>query len=117
VWDWKHKIPGEFLPMPMVNTGPDLARALGYNPNLRVLVLNGLFDLATPFLATEYMMSHLGLAPELRSHVIMKYYDAGHMMYLNEPSLARMKTDVAAFIDATNRAGQPGDVAKSATGH
>jgi len=35
----------------------------------------------------------------------MKYYDAGHMMYLNEPSLTRMKADVAAFIDGTARLG------------
>src|SRR5262249_61297419 len=97
-------------------TGPDLAHALSYDPNLRVLVLNGLFDLATPFLATEYMMAHLALAPELRPHIIMKYYDAGHMMYLNEPSLVHMKADVAAFIDATSRVGQPGDVAKTAVG-
>jgi carboxypeptidase C (cathepsin A) len=104
-WDWKHRVPGERHPLPMVNTGPDLARALGYNPNLRVLVLNGVYDLATPFFATEYMISHLGLAPALRSHVVMKYYDAGHMMYLNEPSLTRMKGDVAAFIDGTARLG------------
>jgi carboxypeptidase C (cathepsin A) len=100
----------------MVNTGPDLSHALSFNPNLRVLVLNGVYDLATPFLATEYMVSHLNIAPELRSHVIMKYYDAGHMMYLHEPSLVRMKSDVGAFIDATGRAAQPGDVAKTATG-
>jgi carboxypeptidase C (cathepsin A) len=80
------------------------------------LVLNGTYDLATPFLATEYMMAHLGIAPALRPHIIMKYYDAGHMMYLNEPSLVRMKSDVAAFIEATDRVGQPGDVAKTATG-
>jgi carboxypeptidase C (cathepsin A) len=51
------------------------------------------------------MMDHLGLAPALRSHVIMKYFDAGHMMYLNEPSLGRMKADVGAFIDQTDRVG------------
>ncbi|HLQ23168.1 MAG TPA: hypothetical protein VK132_08170, partial [Gemmatimonadales bacterium] len=73
------------------------------NPDLRVLVLNGVYDLATPFLATEYVIAHLGLALALRSHVVMKYYDAGHMMYLNEAALARMKADVAAFIDATAR--------------
>jgi carboxypeptidase C (cathepsin A) len=115
-WDWKHRVPGQPQPLPIVNTGPDLRHALSFNPNLRVLVLNGIYDLATPFLATEYMMSHLGVAPALRPHVIMKYYDAGHMMYLHEPSLVRMKADVAAFIDATDRVGQPGDVAKSASG-
>ena len=102
-WDWKHSAPGG--EQRMVNTGPDLARALGLNPNLRVLVLNGLFDLATPFLATEYMMSHLGLPAEVRQHVLMKYYDAGHMMYVNDASLKRMKADVAEFIDATDRLG------------
>jgi hypothetical protein len=37
----------------LTNTGLDLAHALVYNPHLRVLVLNGYYDLATPFLATE----------------------------------------------------------------
>jgi carboxypeptidase C (cathepsin A) len=106
-WDWKHHVPDLGF-QPMVNTGPDLAHAIGYNPDLRVLVLNGVYDLATPFLATEYMMDHLGLTPELKSHVIMKYYDAGHMMYLNEPALARMKADVAGFIESTARTGAGG---------
>jgi carboxypeptidase C (cathepsin A) len=103
-WDWKHRVPGAGI-QPMVNTGPDLAHAIGFNPDLRVLVLNGVYDLATPFLATEYMMDHLGLSPELKTHIIMKYYDAGHMMYLNEPMLARMKADIGGFIDATARTG------------
>ena len=105
-WDWKHRVLHGV--QPMVNTGVDLAHAIGYNPDLRVLVLNGVYDLATPFLATEYMMDHLGLAPALRQHVTMKYYDAGHMMYLHEPSLVRMKADVAAFIDRTDRLGAGG---------
>ena len=70
-----------------------------YNPNLRLLVLNGLYDLATPFFATESMIDHLGLPAELRSHIEMKYYPAGHMMYLHEPSLKAWKADIAAFID------------------
>jgi carboxypeptidase C (cathepsin A) len=52
-------------------------------------------------MATEEMMDHLNLEPELRSHVQMKYYPAGHMMYVNEAALQQMKTDIAAFIDAT----------------
>lgn len=102
-WDWKHKAPGSPFPANGTNTGPDLAHALTVNPNLRVLVLNGYYDLATPFLATEFMMSHLLLAKDLRPHVEMKYYEAGHMMYVNEASLAAMKKDVAAFMDRTSR--------------
>jgi carboxypeptidase C (cathepsin A) len=101
-WDWKHKVLGTRgeRAQPVVNTGPDLARALGLNPNLRVLALNGYFDLATPFLATEYMLSHLRLSSRLASHIESRYYPAGHMMYLHEPSLVRMKADIAPFITA-----------------
>jgi carboxypeptidase C (cathepsin A) len=105
-WDWKHRVPnpgGGETTNPFPNTGIDLAHAMGYNPHLRVLVLNGLYDLATPFLATESMVDHLGLEKELRSHLGMKYYPAGHMMYVHEPSLARFKADVGAFIDQTSR--------------
>jgi len=81
----------------------DLAAALAYNPNLRVEVENGYYDMATPFFATEYTMDHLGVSPELRSHITMKYYEAGHMMYLREPDLVALKGNIAQFITATSR--------------
>jgi carboxypeptidase C (cathepsin A) len=101
-WDYRHKIEGAEMPEMIVNTGVDLAHAMGFNPNLRVLVLQGVYDLATPFLATEYMVSHLDLRKDLRSHIEIKYYDAGHMMYIHGPSLKRFKQDVATFIDGTD---------------
>ena len=103
-WDFKHRVPGLPFPSPaLTNTGVDLAHALVSNPNLRVLVLNGYFDLATPFFATEYMMSHLGLEKSLQSHIEMKYYPAGHMMYVDEGSLKSMKTDLADFVARTTK--------------
>ncbi len=101
-WDWKHRAPGTNVPEPFPNTGLDLAHAMGYNPNLHVLVFNGYFDLATPFCATEYMMSHLNLDKKLRAHIEMKYFQAGHMMYVHEPSLEKMKAAVSQFIDQTS---------------
>jgi carboxypeptidase C (cathepsin A) len=95
-WDFKHKAPSG--PQGFVNTGPDLAHALQFNPKLRVLVLTGNFDLATPFLATEYTLSHLGLPAQARQRIANKYYDAGHMMYVNEESLKQMKADLAEFL-------------------
>jgi carboxypeptidase C (cathepsin A) len=83
--------------------GGDLAAALAYNPNLRVEVENGYYDMATPFFATEYTMDHLGIAADLRSHIALKYYEAGHMMYLHEPDLAALKANIAQFIAATSR--------------
>ncbi|MGE5236239.1 MAG: S10 family peptidase [Acidobacteriota bacterium] len=109
-WSFTHRVPGlrERWPQPVVNTGVDLAQALIRDPNLRVLALNGYFDLATPFFGTEYMLSHLGLPRDLAGHVEMRYYEAGHMMYLHEPDLAKMKADVASFIGATAHEGGEG---------
>ena len=81
--------------------GSDLARALTNNVNLRVEIENGLYDLATPFMATEYTVSHLDVPAAVRDHVSEKYYEAGHMMYLYEPALAELKANVAAFMSAT----------------
>ena len=71
---------------------------IGHNPYLKVFVANGHYDLATPYLATRYTFDHMGLPPELRSNVNMGYYEAGHMMYVNEPSRVALKKDLAAFL-------------------
>ena len=83
--------------------GTDLAQALVSNPNLRVEVENGYYDMATPFFATEYTMDHLGLPADLRGHITLKYYEAGHMMYLREPDLAALKANIARFIGVQAR--------------
>ena len=101
-WKWTHRT--EQGEQPIVNSGVDLADSLIKDPNLRVLVLNGYYDLATPFSATEYVMTHLGVPAEVGGHVQLKYYEAGHMMYVHPPSLAKMKRDLDAFIDSTARA-------------
>jgi carboxypeptidase C (cathepsin A) len=81
----------------------DLAEALMKDASLRVLVLNGYYDLATPFSATEYVMTHLGVPPAVSARVQMQYYEAGHMMYVNPASIGKMKRDLDTFIDSTAR--------------
>ena len=100
-WKWTHKTDnGE---QPIVNSGVDLAQALVQDQNLRVLVLNGYYDLATPFSATEYVMTHLGVPASASARIQMRYYEAGHMMYVHPASIAKMKNDLDAFIDSTAR--------------
>ena len=84
-----------------VNTGVDMARAMTKNPNLKVLILNGIYDIATPFYGVEYSIDHLELEPEIKQNIIMEYYEAGHMMYTHHPSLVKFKTDVSKFISDT----------------
>jgi len=75
-----------------------LRTAMTRNKRLRVLVTNGFYDLATPFAATEYTFSHLSWDAQLTERISMTYYEAGHMMYLHEPSLAALKNDVSRFL-------------------
>jgi carboxypeptidase C (cathepsin A) len=71
------------------------------NPFLRVYVAKGYYDLATPFFAADYTFDHLGLDPSLRGHLTGGYYEAGHMMYVHLPSLAKLKQDLKAFMAAS----------------
>jgi len=70
---------------------------------MQIEVENGIFDLATPFFATEQTMNHLGLPDGIRKNIHLQYYDAGHMMYLREEDLAKLKANVAAFIDSASK--------------
>jgi carboxypeptidase C (cathepsin A) len=81
-----------------VDVAQTLRTALTHNPYLKVFVANGYYDMATPFLATHYTFDHLALAPDRRANVSMGFYDAGHMMYVNKPSLIQLKSDLAKFI-------------------
>jgi carboxypeptidase C (cathepsin A) len=49
------------------------------------------------------MFDHLGLSKELAANIEMKYYEAGHMMYVHQPSLKQFKADVAEFLGRTSR--------------
>jgi carboxypeptidase C (cathepsin A) len=75
-----------------------LQEAMSHNSYLKVFVANGYYDMATPYLATRYTFDHMTLPPDLQSNITMGFYDAGHMMYVNQPSLAALKHDLAAFI-------------------
>lgn len=75
----------------------DLADATRKNPRLKVLSVNGLFDLATPFFITEYDLAHIELEPNLRGNIEFVYYPSGHMIYLNVDALKQFKTDVSSF--------------------
>lgn len=96
-WDWKHNGNG-FGDAATPNTAVDLAEAMTHNPNLKVLVLNGYYDLATPFYGAEYTFDHMGLEEKIQGNVKMKYYEAGHMMYIHPASATAFKKDVTEFI-------------------
>ncbi len=93
-WSWADK-----ARMGHPSVADDLRRTLVANPHLQVIVLNGIFDLATPFFAAEYTVDHLGLEPEQRANIELTYYEAGHMMYFHPPSLRAMRADLVRFYE------------------
>ncbi len=80
------------------NVIPDLARAMKRNPKLKVLLVNGIYDLATPYFAAVWSVDHMGLPPELRENVERADFAAGHMMYVEQSLLPQWREDVGGFI-------------------
>jgi carboxypeptidase C (cathepsin A) len=102
-WDWKHQGGDNFGFPGAPNVEGDLVGAMISNPHLQVEVENGIYDLATPFFATEYTMDHLGLSENLRKNIHLKYYEAGHMMYVRDEDLAKLKANIASFVDSASK--------------
>ena len=84
-----------------VTASETLRRSMSDNPYLKVFAACGYYDLATPWYAMQYTRDHLGLAPELRKNFTMEYYEAGHMMYVHEPSLVKLRKDLLKFYSET----------------
>ena len=85
------------------NVMPDLAYRMKLNPKMKVFLAGGYYDLATPYYEGMYEMHHLPMPNALQSNISYKYYEAGHMMYVHEPSRVKFKKDLAAFVDTTSR--------------
>ena len=69
------------------------------NPHLRLLVCSGRFDLATPYFATDYTLSHLTLNPDIRKNITQAYFPGGHMLYHVHEGLQKLYGQVSAFIE------------------
>ena len=101
-WNWRHQAQGDWGAMAVApNVLPDLAAAMKYNPNLRVMLNAGYYDLATPYFEGVYEMRHLPVPPNLQDHVETDLYEAGHMLYAKESVLHALHDKVADFIGRT----------------
>jgi carboxypeptidase C (cathepsin A) len=87
-----------------VTVADKLAEAIRANPHLKVHIASGHYDCATPYFATEHTVARLQLPAELRDNIELRYYAAGHMMYVHEESRIQQAKDLGAFIKgASNR--------------
>jgi carboxypeptidase C (cathepsin A) len=108
-WNFAHQLPGQaqqtFSQRQGTNVMPDLANAMKLNPNLKVQLNAGYFDLATPFYQGVYEMHHLQIPQNLQANVEFRFYESGHMVYAKDASLRQLHDNVADFIRRTGNAG------------
>jgi carboxypeptidase C (cathepsin A) len=101
-WDFQHEPPGAPMKLPgSTNVMIDLAVAMKQNPNLKVQLNGGYYDLATPYFAAVYELHQLPIQAALESNIEMHFYTSGHMVYAHEPDLQALHANVSAFIERT----------------
>ncbi len=91
-WDWGVQRGG------FPDTAQSLKDAFDKNPYMKLFVGSGYYDLATPYFATQYTLNHMNLDADQHKRVSLGYYGAGHMMYIQDESIALLKKDVSAFM-------------------
>ena len=103
VWDFQHQPPGYPAKVQgATNVMPDLAVAMQRNPNLKVQMHGGYYDLATPFFAAEYELAQLPMQPSLQKNIEVHLYQSGHMVYARDEDLAALHANTADFIRRTS---------------
>ncbi len=78
-----------------------LRAAMTQQTYLKVLVLCGYYDVATPFNGIENTFAHMNLEPPVRKNVSFAYYEGGHMMYIDEKEHHKLHKDIDDFINAS----------------
>ncbi len=94
VWPWSW----DDFENQYVNMSEYLRQAMTRNPDLHVLMANGVYDLATPYFDTLFSRDHLGLPKELRGNVQVELFESGHMMYIRKADHQKLKRAIAGFI-------------------
>ncbi len=106
VWDFQHQPPGyPGKVQGATNVMPDLAVAMQRNPNLKVQMHGGYYDLATPFFAALYELAQLPIQASLQANIETHLYESGHMVYARDADLKALHDSTAAFIRRTSNGG------------
>lgn len=105
-WSMKHRAPGSRFERPgTLNVMRDLAAAMKRDPDLKVMLLGGYMDLATPFYGAIYEMHQLPIPNKLQKNISYAFFPSGHMVYLNPKAHKGMHAAVAKFIEASYTTG------------
>ncbi|HEY0120960.1 MAG TPA: hypothetical protein VGC14_04205 [Rhizobium sp.] len=98
-WDWSHQPPDGDRQGSLADAVPDLASAMRRDPKLKILSVNGWYDVMTPFFGTEFDLAHLWAGPATSPRITMHYYPSGHMLYVDDRIMPQLRKDIGAFYD------------------
>jgi carboxypeptidase C (cathepsin A) len=102
-WNWANpqpNAPGAGFEMGYADVATALRSAMIKDPYLKVLVMEGDYDMATPFLAAQYTMDHLNITPDMHKNISYAYYASGHMVYLDSKAHDKMHQDYTNFVNS-----------------
>ncbi|WP_196808630.1 S10 family peptidase [Butyrivibrio sp. AC2005] len=77
-----------------------VGKIMSENKYLKVWVLGGYYDLATPFTSAEWIFNHVPLQKETRKNISYTFYPSGHMIYMHQPSLEQFRKDAKEWYGA-----------------
>ncbi len=99
-WDMKHHVPDSDNGWDgtSTNVSADLAYTMKVNPNMHVLLMGGYFDLGTLYFGATYEMKQLPIPASLQKNIAYKFFQTGHMVYVNEDALRGLHDRTAQFI-------------------
>ena len=97
VQPWNYGAPNNYP-----NAAERLAGTMNQNPYMRILLLGGRCDLVCPIDTVRYAIDHMSLDPAYRTNIVFAQFDAGHMMYINQPDLQKLQKVVTKFITNPN---------------
>jgi carboxypeptidase C (cathepsin A) len=92
-WEWGNAVEG------FPSTAGGLRSAMIKNPYMKILVMEGYYDLATPFAAANWTMDHLNLGEQFRGNISYATYKSGHMVYIDRAEHDKMKKDLVDFME------------------
>ncbi|PSB34675.1 S10 family peptidase [Stenomitos frigidus] len=82
---WKFDLKGE-LRQGFIGAVDDLRVGMTLNPYMQVYITHGLFDLVTPYFASNHLATLMKLNAEIRPNLTLKHFQGGHMFYTWETS-------------------------------
>jgi carboxypeptidase C (cathepsin A) len=94
---WKFDLKGDFK-QGFIGAVDDLRVGMTLNPYMRVYITHGIFDLVTPYFASNYLADLMKLNAEIRPNLTLKHFRGGHMFYTWDQSRQQWFIDMKAFF-------------------